>query len=103
VTDFVVLYSNSTGFVLGAWVRATSDNITTFVADAKLTVDGVDVIFGLGSRADLAAVVLTDPTDLDVEAPLNSQRVDDATTPTDADERTDGGRTTGYTYDRPPD
>lgn len=101
MADYLVLYSNVTGFVLGSWSRSSSDNASTFAADGYLEADGVHVVEGIGDRSDLAAVVLTDPTDIDTEAPLNTHRVDDLLSPTDGGERTDSSRDPDYIFDNP--
>lgn len=101
MADYAVLYSSATGFVLGAWSRTTSDNLSTFSSDGHLTIDGEKVVDNIGDRADLAGVLLTDPTDIDVAAPLGTQEVDSLTAPTDGGERTDSDRWGRYIYDLP--
>ncbi len=101
---YAVLYSDVTGFVLGAWPRTTSDNIATMIADGHLTVDGVRVVEGLGegegdaARTDIAGFLATDPTFIDPGAPLGTLEVDDAESPTDVDDRADEGRDPYYPY-----
>jgi hypothetical protein len=91
MADYLIYHSDSTGYVFGAWSRTASDNAATFIADTKITVDGVDVVIGIdqSDRTDLACVVLTDPTSVDVNSPSGTHEVDVAGAPTDCDERTD--------------
>lgn len=103
MADYVVFYSNVSKEVFDSWLRATSDNIATFAADGFLSVDSVRVLEGIGSNTDLAAVLLTNPTDLDVTAPIGTHEVDNAASPTDVTQRIDSGRTpdTDYDFDNP--
>lgn len=101
MADYVIHYSTVTGFVLGCWPRTTSDNIATWESDGFIAVDGVHVVEPLGDasvRTDLALVMLTDPTGVDHEASSGVLEVDDATTPTDMDFRTDPGKNPEYDY-----
>ena len=62
-STYIVLYDNDrvVGNVLGMWLRSTSDNVATYAADGKLTVDGVDVVVGLDD-SKVAAFSQANPT-----------------------------------------
>jgi len=105
MADFAVLYNATTGEVIGMWARTTSDNISTFLADDKLTVDGVDVSVGFSdSEATVAAVLVTDPTQTDTEIGMRTFEVDSVSTPTDVVALgTAGSRDEVYYGDNDPD
>lgn len=104
MASYAVLYSNVTGFVLGAWLRAASDNLSTMLADGHLTVDGTRVVEGLGggdgdgARTDITGALIADPTYCDPEAPLGTQQVDSTSAPTTVTLRSDGGRNPLYPH-----
>lgn len=100
MADFVVHYHSVTGHVLAMFPRSTSDNISTCEADGYLEVDGVKVIDGIGPNysSDLSLAVVTDPTATDEPIIPGVFEVDDTTTPTDVDFRTDSGRNPDYDF-----
>ncbi len=102
--NYVVQYSDTTGFVLGMWFRASSDNMATYVADGFLEVDGVQVIAGIdtGYRSDLQVAMITNPTDVESEIYPNVLEVDNPATPTDVVFRSDGDRNPEYDFPAAP-
>lgn len=81
--QYVVHYQTADGAVLSMALRTTSDNAATCVADGKLTVDGVDIVYGIPSDSPTAAVLLTDPSIVETEVGPGQLMVDDPLDPTD--------------------
>jgi len=103
MTDYVVQYSLATGYLIGMWLKETTDNIATAIADGELTVDGADVVIGWPDEtSDIAFAVLTDPeivlTTLEPAVAM-VEIVEEVAT--DVVERTDAGRNPEYEYDNP--
>jgi hypothetical protein len=102
MTDYVVGWFTASGYVFGMWTRTTSDNGSTAQADGHLTIDGTKVLDGVPASGgdpdgdDIDFATLTDPTDTDLDLWPGVLEVDNATTPTDVTERTDGGRNPDY-------
>jgi len=103
MADYVVQYSIATGYLMGMWLRTTSDNIATAIADGELTVDSVDVVIGWPDEtADIAFAVLTDPeVVLTTLEPAVAMVEIIESVPADVIERTDSGRNPDYEYDNP--
>lgn len=100
--SYVVLYDNTNGNVLKIWERTASDNVSTWVADGKLTVDGVDVVLGLsGLTSEFAAEVIASVDTYDAAAPPGVYEVDDFLAPGSVVERTDPTRDPYYPYTAP--
>lgn len=100
--DYVVVYNDTDGSVLKIFERTTSDNVSTWKADGKLTVDGVDVILGLsGMTSEFVAVLVEDAASFDAAAPPGVYLVDDFEVPTTMEERTDDARDQDYPYSEP--
>lgn len=101
MADFVILFNTDTGEPITAWSRTTSDNSATFIADDKLTVDGVDVAVGFAGVTNAAVVVLTDPTFCEASAPMFTMQFDDPWAPGDIGARgVAGARDPVYYEDR---
>ena len=98
MADYVVQYSVATGYVWGMWLRTTSDNISTAIADGDLTIDGVEVISGAWPdvTTDIAFVLITDPTAVLLTRQMGVMEVTGGAT--DVEERTDGGKNPDYEY-----
>lgn len=101
-TFYIIHYSNSTGFVLGMWRKVSSSNHTTAIADGKLTIDGVDVLAGIGDRSDLLFAEITNPTDSETSLQTSVLEVDDLGLPTDVMFRTDEAKNPDYDFPMAP-
>jgi hypothetical protein len=88
MTVYLVLYDDVSGHIHGLWERTTSDNGSTFISDGHLTIDSTKVIDGTdGVPSSRVTTNLTDPTFTSTNAGPGVAEVDNATTPTDTQER----------------
>jgi len=98
MADYIIHYSDTTGRIIGMWPMSATSNILTAVADNELTIDGVNVILGIGTRTDLQFAQISDPADVETTLLTNVLEVDNMNSPTDVAFRTDENRNPEYEF-----
>jgi len=101
---YVALYQTTTGHVAHLWAWNGADNISTALVDGYLDLGG-DRVALFDPNIDLVRWGLVElgpsPSYKDTAVSNAVYEVDDPITPTDIQERIDGGRDPVYPYEEP--